>query len=254
MNRSILLPGRRRFLRGMTLGSAAISVDALFHVPGLFADQLLLTPRQEEGPFYPDHLPLDTDNDLLVINDGITPAVGEVTHLTGRILDPKSNPIRNVLVEIWQADSNGVYLHTGSKSAAGRDQNFQGFGRFMTGSSGEYYFRTIKPVLYSGRTRHIHFALKIQGSREVDHRVLRQGGAAERARQHPEKNQRPEGTRSRDGRFCGHQRVADRRTECSIRYRCGADSRSLSCARSSSGCPPLGAIGSGCSTGNPPFG
>src|SRR5688572_18288262 len=100
MNRSILLPGRRRFLRGMTLGSAAISVDALFHVPGLFADQLLLTPRQEEGPFYPDHLPLDTDNDLLVINDGITPAVGEVTHLTGRILDPKSNPIRNVLVEI----------------------------------------------------------------------------------------------------------------------------------------------------------
>ncbi len=38
--------------------------------------------------------------------------------------------------------------------------NFQGFGRFLTGSTGEYYFRTIKPVLYPGRTRHIHFAVK----------------------------------------------------------------------------------------------
>ena len=76
---------------------------------------------------------------------------------------PQSNPIRNVLVEIWQRGQNGVTFTPGSKSAAGRDQNFQGFGRFMTGSSGEYYFRTIKPVLYSGRTRHIHFALKAKG-------------------------------------------------------------------------------------------
>ena len=67
-----------------------------------------------EGPFYPDKLPLDTDNDLLIINDGITPAVGEITHLTGRILDAKGNPVRNALVEIWQCDSNGAYLHTGS--------------------------------------------------------------------------------------------------------------------------------------------
>ena len=52
----------------------------------LFAEELSLvrTPRQTEGPFYPDQLPLDTDNDLLIINDSITPAVGEVTHLTGK--------------------------------------------------------------------------------------------------------------------------------------------------------------------------
>ena len=43
------------------------------------------TARQAEGPFYPDKLPLDTDNDLLIVNDVITPAVGEITHLSGRI-------------------------------------------------------------------------------------------------------------------------------------------------------------------------
>ena len=41
-----------------------------------------------------------------------------------------------------------------------QDRNFQGFGRFVTGSTGEYYFRTIKPVPYPGRTPHIHFKVK----------------------------------------------------------------------------------------------
>lgn len=146
---------RRRFLRHAALGAA------LFTTRGLFAD-LLLTPKQTEGPFYPDKLPLDTDNDLIVVNDSLTPGVGEITHLTGRILDTKGNPIRNALVEIWQVDNNGVYLHT-KDTHAQRDKNFQGFGRFMTGSTGEYYFRTIKPVLYPGRTRHIHYAIKMKG-------------------------------------------------------------------------------------------
>ena len=47
-----------------------------------------------------------------------------------------------------------------------RDANFQGFGRFLTGSTGEYYFRTVKPVPYPGRTPHIHFKLKRTGERE----------------------------------------------------------------------------------------
>src|SRR5882672_4491048 len=68
--------------------------------PGAFAEELTRTPQQTEGPFYPVKLPLDTDNDLLIINDSITPAVGDVTHLSGRILDAKGDPIRNVLVEI----------------------------------------------------------------------------------------------------------------------------------------------------------
>jgi protocatechuate 3,4-dioxygenase beta subunit len=145
------------FLGTMTLGTAA------YFSPGVFAEELVRTPPQMEGPFYPDKLPLDTDNDLLIVNDKITPAVGEITHLSGRILDARGEPIRNALVEIWQTDNNGSYIHTQSGNREKYDTNFQGFGRFLTGSTGEYYFRTIKPVKYPGRTPHIHFAVKTKG-------------------------------------------------------------------------------------------
>ena len=154
--RPLIAPNRRHFLRGLGLSTALLAV------PGAFAEELIRTPAQTEGPFYPDHLPLDTDNDLLIVNDSLSAAIGEITHLSGRILDSRGQAIRNALVEIWQVDNNGVYLHTGDKHAA-REKNFQGFGRFLTGSTGEYYFRTIKPVLYPGRTRHIHFAIKMKG-------------------------------------------------------------------------------------------
>jgi len=133
---------------------------------GDFAQALVRTPAQTEGPFYPTTMPLDTDNDLLVINDAITPAVGAVTHLSGRVLDERGAPIRNAVVEIWQVDNTGAYLHAGSAGHAARDRNFQGFGRFETGSTGEYRFRTIKPVRYPGRTPHIHFKVK-RGDREL---------------------------------------------------------------------------------------
>jgi protocatechuate 3,4-dioxygenase beta subunit len=132
---------------------------ALFAVPGAFAE-LIRTPPQEEGPFYPDKLPLDTDNDLIVVNNSLTPAVGEITYLSGRILDARGEPVRNATVEIWEADHNGVYINTRDTHTK-RDTNFQGFGRFLTGSTGEYVFRTIKPSGYPGRTPHIHFAVKV---------------------------------------------------------------------------------------------
>jgi protocatechuate 3,4-dioxygenase beta subunit len=138
-------------------------VAAWYTIPGAFAEELTLTPRQTEGPFYPNRLPLDTDNDLIVINDNLTPAVGVITHLTGRVLDLRGNPIRNAVVEIWQVDNNGAYLHDRSANHDRRDGNFQGFGRFLTGSTGEYYFRTIRPVPYPGRAPHIHFAVKLKG-------------------------------------------------------------------------------------------
>lgn len=153
---------RRGFLGGMG-GFAASTL--WFDTPGAFAEELSRTPTQTEGPFYPDRLPLDTDNDLLLLNDTITPAVGEVTHLTGRILSTSGEPIRNAVVEIWQADNNGAYLHRGSSNGDKRDANFQGFGRFLTSSTGEYYFRTIKPVPYTFRTPHIHFAILKGGKR-----------------------------------------------------------------------------------------
>jgi protocatechuate 3,4-dioxygenase beta subunit len=155
---NIITP-RRQFLRH------AAFTAALFTTPGLFAD-LLQTPKQTEGPFYPDKLPLDTDNDLLAINENLTPAVGEVTYVSGRILDAKGDPLRNAVVEIWQCDNNGAYLHSGTSNKDKKDKNFQGFGRFVTGSTGEYLFRTIKPVPYPGRTPHIHYKIK-RGGKEL---------------------------------------------------------------------------------------
>jgi protocatechuate 3,4-dioxygenase beta subunit len=162
MSKTLFLPDRRIFLSSAGFAAAA------FATPGLFAEELqrVKTPAQTEGPFYPDKLPLDTDNDLLIVNDNITPAVGEVTHLGGKILDAKGDPVRNALVEIWQVDAKAVYLHTGDSGKKKRDENFQGFGRFLTSSSGEYYFRTIKPVPYPGRCPHIHFKVK-RNSKEL---------------------------------------------------------------------------------------
>ncbi len=153
---TIFSSDRRNFLKRLSVTAAWLTV------PGAFAEELLRTPRQTEGPFYPDKLPLDTDNDLILVNDSLTPAIGEITHLSGRVLDGRGDPIRDALVEIWQVDNNGIYLHS-RDNLTKRDPNFQGFGRFLTGSSGEYYFRTIKPVAYSGRTRHIHYAIKMKG-------------------------------------------------------------------------------------------
>ena len=137
----------------------AASLLALSSTPGFLAAELAKTPRTTEGPFYPDKLPLDTDNDLLIITDSIDSAVGTISHVTGRVLGVDGAPLRNCLVEIWQCDNHGAYLHSGTTNAEKRDRNFQGYGRFSTDTEGRYYFRTVKPVAYPGRTPHIHFAV-----------------------------------------------------------------------------------------------
>ena len=155
------MPDRRLFF-----GSLAAS---FFTVRGAFAEPLFATPALTEGPFYPDKLPLDQDNDLIIINDSITPAVGQITHLTGRVLTASGEPVKDATVEIWQCDANAVYLHTrdSQPKAAQQDKHFQGFGRFTTASDGGYRFRTIKPVPYPGRPApHIHFKIK-KGDREL---------------------------------------------------------------------------------------
>jgi len=157
-----------RTRRQLLLGSAALTA-AWFHTPGLFAEELFRTPRLTEGPYYPDRLPLDLDNDLVRIHDGVTPAIGEITHLSGRILTRAGSPVRGATIEIWQCDANGVYLNTrdSGPKASQQDKNFQGFGRFETDSTGEYRFRTIKPVPYPGRPApHIHVKVK-HGDREL---------------------------------------------------------------------------------------
>jgi len=149
---------RRVFLRQLALGTG------FFTVRGAFAEELSRkTASSEEGPFYPPKLPLDTDNDLIIVNNSITPAVGQITHLSGRLLTSSGSPIRNATVEIWEVDHSGIYLADQSNRAK-YDANFQGFGRFLTGSTGEYYFRAIKPVSYPGRRApHIHFKVRRQG-------------------------------------------------------------------------------------------
>ncbi len=140
-----------------------------FTAVGAFAEDVVLIPRQTEGPFYPDKLPLDTDNDLTLLKNSSTHAQGEVINLSGHILDQTGKPVQGAVIEIWQVDSNGVYIHTRSPNRDRRDRNFQGFGRCVTGPSGEYSFRTIKPVPYAfgvQRAPHIHFIIK-QGDRRM---------------------------------------------------------------------------------------
>jgi protocatechuate 3,4-dioxygenase beta subunit len=159
---------RRGFIAGIGLSSA------FYTVRGAFAQQLVLTPAQTEGPYYPDRLPLDLDNDLLVINDAITPAVGTITWISGRVLSRAGLPVRGATVEIWQADNNGAYIHSASPSA-NRDRSFQGYGRFVTGSTGEYIFRTVKPGLYPGRTRHVHYKVTYPGGRTLTTQLYVEG-------------------------------------------------------------------------------
>ena len=167
---------RRQFLRQVSLGAA------LFSVPGVFAEELshktvTRTAWVEEGPFYPPKLPLDTDNDLIIVNDSITPAVGEVAHLSGRLLDAKGEPIRNATIEIWSVDGQGIYLADKSNQTK-YDANFQGFGRFLTGSTGDYYFRTLKPVNYHGRPApHVHFKIKRKGQSDWTTQLFIKGAA-----------------------------------------------------------------------------
>jgi len=158
--------------------SASMGAAAFFTVPGAYAEELVKTAAQAEGPFYPDKLPLDTDNDLIVINDGITPAVGEITHLTGKVTDIKGKPVRNALVKIWQADSSGVYIHSKGGSREKMDKNFQGFGQFSTDLEGKYYFRCIKPVIYTGRPPHIHVAVEEGGKRVLTSQLYIRGHGA----------------------------------------------------------------------------
>ena len=165
-----------RALRAGTLGAATL------WTPGVLAEELIATPSSSalEGPFYPDKMPLDTDNDLLLVNDSITPAAGEVTHLYGTVSTRAGTPLRNAFVEIWQCDANQNYRHAdGVREDVPPDANFQGYGRFLTNAKGEYYFRTIKPVPYVigdiFRTPHIHFGVSRHGQRIFTSQMLVNG-------------------------------------------------------------------------------
>jgi protocatechuate 3,4-dioxygenase beta subunit len=151
---------RRRLLKSLAIASAGFSLR------GYLAEALTLTPSVEQGPYYPlaSNIPLDKDNDLVFLNDSLTPASGIVSYISGRVLDSSGKPIRGALVELWHCDANGYYLYSSLHPRNPHiDPSFAGFGQFLTGATGEYRFRTIKAGLYVGRTRHFHWGITIPG-------------------------------------------------------------------------------------------
>ncbi|HET9877432.1 MAG TPA: protocatechuate 3,4-dioxygenase subunit beta [Mycobacterium sp.] len=106
--------------------------------------------------------PLDAD---LTIQHAGQP-IGERAVVTGRIVDGEGRPVRRQLVEIWQANASGRYIHQGDQHPAPLDPNFTGVGRCLTDDDGNYRFTTIKPGPYPWRNHHnawrpahIHFSL-----------------------------------------------------------------------------------------------
>ena len=104
------------------------------------------------------------DHDLTAQHDG--EPRGERIIVSGRVLDSDGRPVPNTLVEVWQANSAGRYLHQGDRHPAPLDPNFSGTGRCMTDENGHYRFITIKPGAYPWRNHdnawrpaHIHFSL-----------------------------------------------------------------------------------------------
>lgn len=150
---------RRRFL-----AAAGVALSGLR--PALAGD-LAPTPAQTAGPFYPSALPADLDYDLVRVTGMDADALGTVAHVRGRVLDRLGRPLAGALLEIWQCDANGRYLHPGDAGEQPRDPRFQGYGRTVADAGGGYRFRTIRPVPYGGRTPHIHFAVAAPGGRRL---------------------------------------------------------------------------------------
>ena len=121
-----------------------------------------VTPPQVLGPFYPTDWSGDVDADLVRVTGEAAQAQGTVTHLRGRLLTAAGTPLSGARLEIWQCDARGIYRHPRDREAA-RDMGFQGRGRLLTGPDGGFAFRTIRPVVYPGRTPHIHVLVAAPG-------------------------------------------------------------------------------------------
>lgn len=121
------------------------------------------TPAQQEGPYYPVEKPSDRDNDLTSVAGASGPPAGDILHLSGVVYDANGWPIEGLIVEIWQTDNSGIYLHPGDGNTDQRDRNFQFYGEAITNADGLYSFRTIVPGLYEPRPRHIHVKVKQNG-------------------------------------------------------------------------------------------
>jgi protocatechuate 3,4-dioxygenase beta subunit len=141
--------------------------------------QLTRTPETTEGPYYIFNSTqrLDTawlvnaDNDLTQVATSTTRASGTPLLLSGQLVNLSGAPVAGATIEIWQTDNNGLYYHSGNNYQS-RDQSFQFFGTSVTDASGNYSFRTVRPGLYTGRIRHIHFKIKLNGTTLVTSQLM----------------------------------------------------------------------------------
>src|SRR4051812_3081109 len=118
------------------------------------------------GPVYGQESIGPLDDDLTRNAARTGEPLGERIIVTGRVLDEASRPVRNTLIEIWQANAAGRYIHHVDQHEAPLDPNFFGGGRCLTDENGRYRFVTIKPGAYpwqnhhnAWRPNHIHFSL-----------------------------------------------------------------------------------------------
>ena len=93
-------------------------------IPDISFSNLIRTPWQGEGPFYPDRIPEDTDNNLVKNGETIVEAGGNILILNGMLVTLESQPVNGATIEIWQTDKNGVYLHSGSFARDIMDKQF----------------------------------------------------------------------------------------------------------------------------------
>jgi len=127
-------------------------------------------PGDEDPPYlYPDYVATRLrapKRPLVLLPQTLTELSGQRIVVTGRLLDADARPIRNQLVEVWQANSAGRYRHEVDRHPAPLDPNFTGAGRCLTDDDGRYRFVTIKPGSYpwqnhdnAWRPAHIHFSV-----------------------------------------------------------------------------------------------
>jgi protocatechuate 3,4-dioxygenase, beta subunit len=116
------------------------------------------------GPVYGHESVQQEDADLTRRHAG--QPLGERIIVTGRVVDEDGRPVPNTLIEVWQANAAGRYIHVGDQHDAPLDPNFTGAGRTVTDDEGRYRFVTVKPGAYPWRNHHnawrpahIHFSL-----------------------------------------------------------------------------------------------
>lgn len=166
----------RRKLLEKSIKTAVVTAGALAGGGQVLAQSCRLTIAQPEGPFYPINDQIDKDSDLTYVTDKEKRALGEVVILKGIVKDQNCLPVKNALVEIWQACASGKYNHPGDPNTAQLDANFQYWGRAITNEKGEYLFKTIKPGAYPAgngwvRPPHIHMKVHLRGHEEITTQV-----------------------------------------------------------------------------------